>query len=268
MNFKKGGDMLSRKRLFVIIATFFITFPLSGHFQMLLPETDIIEQPQQAEITLKLIFCHPFEGDVMNMVKPKRFGVTIAGETESDLLNTLKKFTIDNQTAWETTYRLTRPGDYLFYVEPVPYWEPSEEKFILHYTKVVVNGFGLEKGWDEKVGLRAEIVPLTRPYGLYKGNLFRGLVLVDGKPAPFIDVEVEYYNKDKKYKAPKDAYITQIIKTDANGIFSYAIPAEGWWGFAALTTAEEKLLNKKDGKYYPIEIGALIWVYARNMELR
>ncbi len=260
--------MFNKKIIFIILAVIFVALPLRAHFQMLLPQTDIVENPQSALINLKLIFCHPFEGDIMNMVKPRRFGVMIAGETRENLLSTLKKSTIDDQTAWTADYLLKKPGDYLFYVEPMPYWEPSEEKFILHYTKVVVNGFGLEKGWDSKIGLRAEVVPLTRPYGIYTGNLFQGLVLVNGKPAPFIDVEVEYYNKEKKYKAPAGAYITQVIKTDANGVFSYAIPAPGWWGFAALTTAREKLLNKKDGKYYPVELGALIWVYARNMEMQ
>lgn len=238
---------------------------LYAHFQMILPEKDIIEKRGESEISLHLIFCHPFEGDVMNMEQPLKFGVLIRGTQRKNLLDILKEYRIDGKLAWKTFHRIKRPGDYVFYVEPKPYWEPAEGKFIIHYTKVIVNAFGLEEGWDAEVGLKAEIIPLTRPYGLYTGNVFRGLVKVNGKPAPFIPVEIEYYNKDKKYKAPAGPFVTQVIKTDANGVFSYAMPKAGWWGFAALTEAEKKMKNPEDSKEYPVEIGAVIWVRVEDM---
>ena len=51
---------------------------------------------------------------------------------------------------------------------------------------------------------------------------------------------------------------TQTIKADGNGVFTYAVPKAGWWGFAALNTSDEKL--KHDGEEKDIEIGAVIWV--------
>jgi cobalt/nickel transport protein len=48
--------------------------------------------------------------------------------------------------------------------------------------------------------------------------------------------------------------ITQTIKADENGVFTYSAPRAGWWGFAALNTLEKKM-NDKD-----VEIGAVIWV--------
>lgn len=232
---------------------------------MIIPTTDIVERPDQSKITLNLVFCHPFEGDVMDMRKPERFGVMIKGEKRLDLLPTLSEYKINGMSAWQTTYQMKEPGDHIFYVEPKPYYEPAEEKFLIHCTKAVVNGFGLEEGWDQPVGLKAEIIPLSRPYGLYTGNLFCGLVKISGKPAPFVEVEVEYYNKEKKYKAPAGPFITQVIKTDANGVFSYAIPKAGWWGFAALGDGGT-MVNKKDGKTYPVELGAIIWVKTVEME--
>jgi len=233
---------------------------------MILPDKDIIESKEESEILFHLIFCHPFEGDVMNMEKPLKFGVLIRGNQKEDLLNILKGFRIDGKLAWKALYKIKRPGDYVFYAEPTPYWEPAEGKFIVHYTKVIVNAFGLEEGWDAEVGLKAEIIPLTRPYGLYTGNVFRGLVKVNGKPASFIPVEVEYYNRDKKYKAPAGPFVTQVIKTDDRGSFCYAMPKAGWWGFAALTEAEEKMKNPEDGKEYPVEIGAVIWVKVEDIK--
>jgi len=61
-----------------------------------------------------------------------------------------------------------------------------------------------------------------------------------------------------KATAPTDYMVTQTIKADSNGVFSYAAPKPGWWGFAALNTADYKL--KADGEDKDVELGAVIWV--------
>lgn len=135
--------------------------------------------------------------------------------------------------------------------------KPAEDCYIVHYTKAYVAAFGEEEGWDEPAGLKTEIVPLTRPFGNYAGNVFQGQVLLNGKPVPGADVEVELYNKDKKYEAPNEYMVTQVVKADANGVFTYAVPFAGWWGFAALNTADEKLDH--DGTPKNVELGAVLW---------
>jgi cobalt/nickel transport protein len=131
-----------------------------------------------------------------------------------------------------------------------------------------VDALGLEEGWDEPVGLETEIVPLTRPYGLWTGNVFTGRVLVKGKPVPYAEVEVEYLNESPEnaaqVKAPSDPYVTQVVKADSNGFFTYAMPRAGWWGFAALNDASWKLKNDKVMK--DVEIGAVIWVRTVDMK--
>ena len=114
-------------------------------------------------------------------------------------------------------------------------------------------------------GLEAEIIPLTRPYALWTGNLFTGVVKVEGEPAPYAEVEVEYYNKEGRVDPPADPYITQIVKADENGVFSYAMPRSGWWAFAALTEAS-RTLKGPNGKDKSIEIAAVYWVRTRDME--
>jgi cobalt/nickel transport protein len=256
-----------KKRLFMAILTSMIimlSFSISwAHFGVIIPSDDIISKEDKKDITLQIKFIHPFEGHYMNMEMPKAFGVMVDGKKD-DLLQTLKKNVVKGFITWEASYKIKKPGDNVFFVEPAPYWEPAEESFIIHYTKVIVNALGKEEGWDSEVGLKTEIVPLTRPYGLWAGNVFQGIVKVDGKPVPYAEVEVEYYNEGGKVKAPDEPYITQIVKADANGVFSYAMPKAGWWGFAALNTADFKL--KHEGKEYPVEIGAVLWVKTREMK--
>jgi len=131
-------------------------------------------------------------------------------------------------------------------------------RYILHYTKTIVAAFGDEEGWDRPVGLKTEIIPLTRPFGLYAGNVFQGVVMMDGKPVPHSLVEVEYYNKDKKAQAPSDYMVTQVLRADANGVFTWAVPRAGWWGFAALNPSDKKIPYKGVDK--DVELGAVLWV--------
>ena len=208
----------------------------------------------------------------MEMARPKQFGVVHDGDT-TDLTGSLReaKGKGPDQTGeftyWTAEFTIRRPGDHTFFVEPTPYWEPAEDVFIVHYTKVCVHAFGLEEGWDQPLGLETEIVPFTRPYGLWTGNLFTGQVLVKGEPAPFAEVEVEYLNEfpenDGVVRPPADPYVTQVVKADAEGVFSYAMPRAGWWGFAALGEADWKI--QRDGQDKRVEIGAVYWVRTRDM---
>jgi len=250
-----------------------VTPPALAHFGTITPSDDIVTQDDSKTLKLQIKFIHPMELHYMEMVKPKQFGVVHDGK-KTDLLNSLQatkgKSPDQNEkfTFWTTDYKIRRPGDYTFYVEPTPYWEPAEDLFIVHYTKVCVNALGLEKGWDQPVGLETEIVPMTRPYGLWTGNLFTGQVLLKGKPVPFAEVEIEYLNESPENISvvipPADPYVTQVVKADANGVFSYAMPRAGWWGFSALSKAEWKL--KYDGKEKGVEIGAVYWVHTRDMK--
>lgn len=252
-----------QRALATILAGLIALIPVcaQAHFQEILPSDDVL--PDGGAVTLDLVFTHPFDGGpVMEMKKPKRIGALIGGK-RIDLSPALKPAKKQGAGAWTLTHELKEPGTAIFFVEPQPYWEPAENKYILHYAKVVVDAFASGKGWDEKIGLPVEIEPLIRPTGLWTGNLFRGVVLKDGKPVPFAEIEVEYVN-DGSVKAPNDAFVTQVIKADAQGTFAYAMPRAGWWGFAALIE-DDKPAKSPDGKDAKTELGGLIWVKTTDM---
>lgn len=234
-----------------------------AHFGVILPSDDIVTESDQRSLQLTLAFYHPFEGVYMPMARPRQFGVVARGQRQ-DLLSTLAQIPRGEGNVWQGEYRVRRPGDHVFFVVPDPYYEPAEGIYIAHYAKVVVQAMGLEAGWDEEVGLKAEIVPLTRPYGLWTGNLFQGEVRVDGVAVPHATVEVAYHNEDG-VAAPADAYTTQVVRADGQGVFSYAMPRAGWWGFAALTTAAQTMTGP-DGQEREVELGALLWVRVRDMD--
>ncbi len=238
-----------------------------AHFGMIIPSNDVVGKDDKKEIGLWLQFTHPFEGGPqMQLDKPEKFGVVV-GDKVQNLLDTLKEKKVEGKSTWEADYKITRPADYIFFMLPQPYWEPAEDKFIVHATKVIVDGLGAEEGWDKPIakeaGLPAEIVPLTRPYSLYAGNIFTGQVQRDGKPVADVEVEVEFWGKGKT-KAPTDSHVAQVVKTNDNGYFSFVMPKPGWWGFSAILEGDKPI--QYQGKDKKVEIGAVLWVHAYPME--
>ena len=228
-----------------------------AQFSMLIPSSSTVMEDKESSLKLDVFSAYPMEMRGLDMQPPKSLTVTRDGKGE-DLKAMRKPATIIGHQAWRAVYEVKQPCVYQFAMESAPYFDPEEDRFIIHYTKTVVAAFGDEKGWDVPLGLKMEIIPLTRPFANYSGNIFQGRVLLDGKPVPGAEVEVEYYNCDDLYTTPNVYFMTQVIKTDENGVFTYCAPWPGWWGFAALKTDRKKMEHQ--GALKDVELGAVIWM--------
>ncbi len=234
----------------ILLATM-LTQGAFAHFQVLTSNVDIVEKNPPQNITLNSSFSHPFNGDIISEDKPEVAKVYVDNK-EFDLTNELKK---DNKN-WKLEYKIKSPNDYQFVFINKPYFEEAENKFIKHIAKTVINGYAKEN-WDKPLGLDAEILALTRPYTIFKGMAFSGVVLQNAKPVANAEIEVEYLNKDKQ-KMPSEIFENFVIKSDANGVFNFVFPWQGWWGFSALLVDETKLKHKD--KEYEVELGAVFWI--------
>jgi cobalt/nickel transport protein len=267
--------------LMIGLSILVLSIPAFAHFQMIYSPDSV---PKSKKINLKLVFTHPFEaGHTMDIGKDENgkihpaiaFGEMHKGKKE-DLLNKLRPIEFTSLTntgkAYEADVRLKGMGDHIFYFIPAPYYEGSEDIYIQHCAKVIFNVAGAPTDWDTPVGdpLPVEIVPLDKPYALWTGNVFRGIVTCKGKPVPYAEIEVEYLNHDvtgnafakgAKVEAPHDALITMTIKADVNGVFAFGIPKAGWWGFAALGAGGDLTHNGKE-----LSQDAVIWVQTLDMK--
>lgn len=265
-----------RRKMIPLIAALAVAsfaFPAFAHFQMVYTPESALERPE--ELDLKIVFTHPFEaGHTMDMAGVEQFFM-VNKEKKTELRTSLNPISWSGLSnagkAYEAKIKLRGMGDFVFGLVPAPYYEPSEEIWMQQCTKIIVNVAGVPTDWDAEIGLPVEIVPLAKPYALWTGNVFSGVVKADGKPVPFAEVEVEFLNhrpdlkanrfaEKAEVEAPQDSFVTQTIRADANGTFVYAIPRAGWWGFAAL--------GVKTMEYKGAELGqdALIWVQARDMK--
>lgn len=254
--------------IFLLLAT--LPTHSSAAIALIAPSDDIVGPGEETALVLQVGVVDPGATAGAEMPPPQRFGVQHLGE-QSDLRVTLKAAgstpnTLHGPAAGFARYVARRPGDYTFYLESPPRWSAADEQFTTLFAKLCVNVLALEEGWDEPVGLEAEIVPLSRPYGLWSGNLFSGQVLLDGDLAPYAEVAVVFLGTDPAAPAtlavPAAPYLVQKLRADAGGVFHYAMPRAGWWGFAATLDTERTL--GRDGADWPVTLVTSYWVQTRN----
>lgn len=251
----------------LIVLTMALPATTRAGFGLIVPSDEMLSPGESPAISLRLGLFDPLAPLFMEVARPKRFGVQHLGEA-TDLLTSLKPREEKNPAAWLTEFTAKNPGDYTFYAEHAPRWEAADDQFSVPLAKVCVNVLALEEGWDEPVGLEAEIIPLSRPYGLWTGNLFSGQVLLGGEPAPYVAIEVAWLGTapDTPPILPRTAtaFRIQKIRTDANGVFHYAMPRAGWWGFAAILDTDRTI--KKDNEEKAVSIVTSFWVMARDFK--
>lgn len=258
-----------RRRLLLLPLLLLLTSPAPGSAELglILPSDDFVSQGEPAAIALQIRLYDPQKQQFREVAKPQRFAVQLIDEP-TDLLAGLKPAAATGSMTWRGEFTVRQPGDHIFHVELPPRWDPQEEQHVVHHAKLCVNAFGREEGWDEPVGLEAEIVPLSRPYGVWTGNLFSGQVLLDGEPAPYAMVEIVWLGRAAETPPAPPAlaapYLVQTVHADAGGVFHYAMPRAGWWGFAATLDADWTI--SRDGDEKPVAIVTSYWVHARDLQ--
>jgi cobalt/nickel transport protein len=248
--------------LYILLILLFIPLNAQAHFAMLLSDRPVVENPDDNTINLTLRFWHPRENTGMNLEKPAAFAVRRGGEVQ-DLLPELRAGQEEGRTLLQAAFTVREPGDHIFYFTPQPYWEGAENCFIIHYSKLIVDGFDLQDGWDTAAGLPVEIIPLTRPYGLYAGSSFSGQVRQEGKPLAGCTIEIEFYDPEQQKPPRRDCLTTQVVKSDQNGYFTIGLPWGGWWGMAALSAAKSKVTY--EGRTEEAELGGVLWIYVDEL---
>ncbi|MFO7886561.1 MAG: DUF4198 domain-containing protein [Desulfobacteraceae bacterium] len=271
----KSNYMKPKNLIMAALTTFIMAAaPAYAHFQMIYTPDSAMDKADT--ITMKLVFTHPFEaGHTMDMGTPKNFKVLHKGQTK-DITGSVKPVTWTSLTnsgkAFEASYKLRGMGDWVFMLTPDPYYESEEDIYIQQITKTVVNVAGLPTDWDAEAGLPTEIVPLIKPYAIWTGSTFTGIVKSNGQPVPYAEIEVEYMNhepdmeknafsRQAKASVPQDAFVTMGIKANAEGEFTFGIPKAGWWGFCALGSGPVKAHKGKE-----LSQDAVIWVQALDMK--
>ena len=254
----------------------------SAHF--LVVHTPEMLLSRSADIDLSIVFTHAFDGGpTMDLPGIESFYAMQkrAGDdelTQIDLMEHLQPVSwgdAEGKSAFVAEIpraTMRSLGDYQVVVNPEPYYEAEEDIYIQQITKVVMNVGGAPTNWDETLGLPTEIQALNKPYSNWVGGVFRGVVLSEGEPVPYAEIEVEYLNYHPNFDAqrfdaeasvdaPLPSYEYVSLRSDANGNFSIGLPKAGWWGIAALGVGPETEYEGKE-----LSQDAVLWVQAKDID--
>ncbi len=249
-----------------------------AHVQLLVP----LEQEGQVapagvcQLDLRLLEHASRDGPALAMGQPRQLGVLVNSKKTS-LIENVKPKPSGGQPAYTAEFKMKEPGAHVFYLEPAPYWEPAEQVMGTHFAKVIVNscdaklptesemGWENWEGWDKLVGFPVEIEPLVQCTSLWTGSAFTGIVRVNGKPAPRCRVEVESLNDRGALKLPDNSFLTQILKTNAKGEFTFVPPRAGWWALTAIPEIRKTARNP-EGKKVKAELGGVLWIRCVDMK--
>ena len=258
-----------KRVLWLVVAALVLPGPAWAHFLIVIPEKGEGYGVRGQELTFKVLFGHPFEGILYDLKAPKAYIVTPKNDREKVALAriTVKDYASGKKRfGYRATYLPTERGDYLLCLETQPYLNEEKREVWQDYMKVPFH-VQVERGWDHLCGFGLEIIPLTRPYGLAVGRVFRGRVLLNGKPAAGITLEIEKFNGFyvPEDKLPLDAFgrindplITQTVKTDEQGYFTVGFDEPGWWVIGAAVSGGKTTYGHRT---FPLTIRSGMWIY-------
>jgi len=207
----------------------------SAHFPILTADPPATRKGVPLNIDVR--YGHPFEGELQPLPAIEVLEVLTPGGVRLDLRRTAKRLPLlgvagQPISGLRLRYTPTERGDALVTLRTKPRrhgdaMERDHVKLILHCQT--------QNGWERRVGGPVELLPLTRPYGLFRGIAFRAQLLRNGKPAANVAVEVEHLSASPPdpNRLPPEERITRVERTDPNGCFTTTLPETGWWVLGA-----------------------------------
>lgn len=225
--------------------------------------------PLNAEVDMLISLMRPREHAAQPMDMPQLFAVLrhdagtrfVNGTPQPerrDLLGDMEESLYLDTKAWGANVAIDQPGLYQFITETRPRLNAERQCFEQQYVKSILPVCGVEEGWERPAGLRLEILPLTRPFGLTAGSSFTGKAL--GPDGPLVNARV-YMDRirTEKKTGPLPWQHDLEARTDANGQFTFIPGAPGWW--CCVVEVPGQPLKGPDGQPTPLILGSVLWLY-------
>jgi len=263
--------MSGRNSLVVTLTTLCLAAGIAyGHFHTYWPDSPNGYGSPGTRVTWQYFWGHPYEFIVFDAQRPDFYMVTPDGKKENVTVQPAKIRDVESgkmRDAFTVGYTPEEIGDYWLVLEGPAIPIEEEGEAVQDYVKECLHVMA-ERGWDRRIGLPIELVPLTRPYGLEAGFAFKARAYLDGKPLPDATVEIEKFNGYHPAKLPTDQFgmedvpmMTRVAKTDANGYVTYTLDEPGWW---MVSVSAESGKVSIGGKQYPRVLRGGLWVHVEK----
>ena len=272
-------------KLFFILLFSIFTGAAYAHSQLIYTPLSVIPA-DVSSVRFILPFTHPFESghtmdigkDESGTVKGMQAFFSLHKGKKTDLLPALNEtqFTSSENSGKGFECTLDKNsgfrggGDWVLIAVPHPYYEGADDMYIQQITKVIINKGNLDTDWTKRaVEGYPEILSLVKPYDVWEGGVFRGIVVDSkGSPVPKAKIEFVYLNYDIDMQA--NAFIgsaklkksgTGVILANNQGLFEFIPPRAGYWCFVASEAGGKKQFGGK-----ALSEDAVLWIEAQARE--
>ncbi len=229
-----------------------------AHYHMLLPDKNSVKTGEEVTITYQ--FGHPFEHQLFHTAPPAIAEIYRPDGTVQDVKTNVKKIEVAGEndkkvTVYQLTFKPEQRGDHIVVFTSPEVAIDGEKLPIVDTAKVVVH-VQTQNGWESPsahhTNQAVDLTPLTRPYGLRTGMVFRaafndvrgfrrGQNVDIPKPIRNAAGEIEHYNPQPPKQLPPDEHTTYAARTDDIGVLASTLPDPGWWGVTAIRPTEKRV---------------------------
>ena len=178
-----------------------------------------------------------------------------------DLLGDMEESLYLDTKAWGANVAIDQPGLYQFITETRPRLNAERQCFEQQYVKSILPVCGVEEGWERPAGLRLEVLPLTRPFGLTAGSSFTGKAL--GPDGPLTSARV-YMDRIRTEKKTGPLPGSMIWKPAPMPTASSPSPPER--PLVVLRVEVPGQPSSPDGQPTPLILGSVLWLYVDAAE--
>lgn len=227
------------------------------------------------ELDLLMALMRPGDHSCLDMERPQLMSVVrfdaqspeergrLMGDRR-DLLGDLEEIRYGGSRAWGVNVAIGKPGLYHFMIETRPRWSETRQWYEQDFVKTTVPVYGESRGWEQPCGLRLEIVPRTRPFGLAAPCLFSAQVRWQDAPLPGAKVRMYRIATEKTPQPlPTPWHASLEARADGDGNTAFVLNRSGWWCCVAETDGEP--LKGPDGEPRPLRFGGVFWLYVDDM---
>jgi cobalt/nickel transport protein len=258
---KKAGPFI-----FLVACVVFSNTGLKAHYHAVTPEKYSKWSARKGEsVACRLIWGHGYAHIWFDVAAPQSFAAITPDGSRTDLAPLLKEIKVkavsgEDRLAYAFTYQPAKRGDHVLSLVAGKQWDEEDGVWLQDYAKTVLH-VQSESDWDRKAGHRAEIIPLSRPYGLIPGDALTFKALHNGKPAAGVRAERELLSEKTPAESslPAEPFIAFSAKTDERGMVTFSFPGPGWYGVTVICETDEK--HKSGGHEGPVVERATFWVY-------
>lgn len=234
-----------------------------AHFPMWITKSPFVKAGE--DVTFYFLVGHPYEVVYEDADQPSsvltinsrgvKEKITVSESSVQYDGNAVRTFTVQFQPELK--------GSYLVTLDTKPSISRNGDTLYQEYIKTVLY---VERGsgWEQRSGQPLEIVPLTRPFGLQAGFVFRGRLMNNDKPIANETVYIEHKltTAPNAENLPPEPLITFEVVTDADGYFLATLPESGWWILASYVDDIGKI--EHEGNTYQHNAMAGLWVHVEE----